>query len=497
MTTSGTATPEPTRDPATLRAYDADIISYLNAAQSAFHCVSEVTKRLTAAGFEVIDERKAWTVKPNGKYIVTRNGSSLCAFAVGGQFDGERSGAICLGAHTDSPCPKLKPVSRLEKAGATMLGVVGYGGGLWHTWFDRDLTLVGRALVRRQGRVAPELVRLDRAVCRIPTLAIHLTQGDERSTFKPNLQQHLPPLLATGITTALTGDGVAARHDDVVVKLAAEALGCKESDVLELELQLADYQPAALIGARSEFVSSGRLDNQGSCYCGTTALIESLSTLNDDASLRVLAMFDHEEVGSLSAQGAQSPFLGDVLRRAYEGLEGGGLALGAGPGWDFEAFIARSFQISSDMAHGQHPNYADRHDPKHAVRLQKGLVIKHNANQRYATNAVGCALMRRFADAANCPLQDFAVKADSGCGTTIGPITAAGIGLTTVDVGPPQLSMHSCRELMGADDVFYAVKTLRSAFETYADVVKAVDVDGPDVFWADPGRGWGFGVSAC
>ena len=211
-----------------------------------------------------------------------------------------------------------------------MLGVVGYGGGLWHTWFDRDLTLVGRALVRREGRVAQELVRLNRAVCRIPTLAIHLTSGDERSSFKPNLQQHLPPLLATGIQDALQGD-VAKRHDDVVVKLAAEALQCDEDEILELELQLADFQPAALIGARSEFVSSGRLDNQGSCYCGTTALIESLDTLPGDASLRVLAMFDHEEVGSLSQQGAQSPFLGDVLRRAYKGLRGA----------DFDAFVAQ------------------------------------------------------------------------------------------------------------------------------------------------------------
>ena len=490
MTTSGTATPDTCKECAAprkeLRAYDADVVDYLNAAQSAFHCVSEVTARLVKHGFEVLDERKAWTIKPNGKYIVTRNGSSLCAFAVGGKFDAETSGAICVGAHTDSPCPKLKPVSRLEKSGNTMLGVVGYGGGLWHTWFDRDLTLVGRALVRRKGRVSQELVRLNRAVCRIPTLAIHLTSGDERSSFKPNLQQHLPPLLATGIQDALASD-VAKRHDDVVVKLAAEALACGEDEILELELQLADFQPAALIGARSEFVSSGRLDNQGSCYCGTTALVESLDTLQNDASLRVLAMFDHEEVGSLSQQGAQSPFLGDVLRRAYKGLRGA----------DFDAFVARSFQISSDMAHGLHPNYADRHDPKHAVKLQGGLVIKHNANQRYATDAVGCALLRRFAQQAACPLQDFAVKADSGCGTTIGPITAAGLGLKTVDVGPPQLSMHSCREIMGADDVYYAVKTFRAAYETYSDVAKAVDVDGLDPFWADPGKGWGVAVSSC
>mmetsp|Transcript_4297 Transcript_4297/g.13425 ORF Transcript_4297/g.13425 Transcript_4297/m.13425 type:complete len:478 (+) Transcript_4297:484-1917(+) len=474
--------------PRTHTQYDADVIDYLNAAQSAFHCVAECKRRLTDAGFVELDERKPWTVEKGGKYVITRNGSTLVAFAVGGAFDADTSGAICLGAHTDSPCPKLKPISRLEKAGATMLGVVGYGGGLWHTWFDRDLTLTGRALVRRGARLAHELLTVDRAVCRIPTLAIHLSQGDERTTFKPNLQSHLPPMLATGLTDALAGDGAAARHDALVVGLAAEALGCAEADIVELELQLADAQPSALIGARREFISSGRLDNQASCYCGTTALVESLDSLEKDASLRVLAMFDHEEVGSLSQQGAQSPTLRDVLARAYAA---------AAPRGDFRAFLARSFQISSDMAHGQHPNYADRHDPKHAVALQKGLVIKHNANQRYATNAVGAAFAREFARRVGVPIQDFAVKADSACGTTIGPITAGGVGLRTVDVGPPQLSMHSIREIMGADDVYFSVKTFVAAYEHFHEVNKAVDVDGPDPFWSDPGKGWATAVGAC
>mmetsp|Transcript_1410 Transcript_1410/g.4224 ORF Transcript_1410/g.4224 Transcript_1410/m.4224 type:complete len:483 (-) Transcript_1410:40-1488(-) len=475
--------------------YD-DIVSYLNAAQSPFHCCEEVKRRLLAAGFVELDERRPWAgaIKPGFSYVVTRNGSTLLAFSVGGKFDASTSGAICVGAHTDSPVPKLKPVSRLEKSGATMLGVVGYGGGLWHTWFDRDLTLVGRAVVRRGGRVAPALVDVKRPVCRIPTLAIHLSQGDERTTFKPNLQQHLPPMLVSGVRAALRPKeaadkpGALARHDAAVLALAAEALGCPAEDVLELELQLADAQPAQLVGLEGEFVASGRLDNQASCYCGTQALIEALGTLPGDASLRVLAMFDHEEVGSLSAQGADSPCFGDCLERAY-----GALA----PAGDFHAFLARSFQISSDMAHGQHPNYADRHDPQHAVQLQGGLVIKHNANQRYATNAVGAAYVREFARLADVPVQDFAVKADSGCGTTIGPITAAGTGIRTVDVGPPQLSMHSCREMMGLDDVYYSVKTFRAAYEHYAETCKAVDVDGPDVFWKSPGSGWAVAKASC
>ena len=176
-----------------------------------------------------------------------------------------------------------------------------------------------------------------------------------------------------------------------------------------------------------------------------------------------------------------------MLSRAYAALEGR----------DEHAFVARSLKISSDMAHGVHPNYAERHDPKHGPKLQGGLVIKHNANQRYATNAVGAVMVREFAARADVPTQDFAVKADSGCGTTIGPITAALTGMRTVDVGPPQLSMHSCREMMGSDDVFYTIKLCKAAYEHFADVTKAVDVDGPDPFWADPGKGWASAKLQC
>ena len=491
------------------REYDEDVVEYLNSAVSAFHCVAEVRARLLAGGFVELDERKSWvgSVQAGGSYFITRNGSSLLAFAVGGLFDAETSGAIVVGAHTDSPCPKLKPYSKLEKAGDTMMGVVGYGGGIWHSWFDRDLTLVGRALYATEGRVKHALVDLKKPICRIPTLAIHLSVGDERTTFKPNLQGHLPPMLASGIRRALSkgsedGNGVGredgggetgalARHDSAIVKLVADHLGCGPEDVLELELQLGDSQPSQLIGLHEEFVSSGRLDNLCSCFCGTTALLEAQPSLAADASLRMLTMFDHEEVGSLSAQGAQSPAFKDVLERCYAAL-----AASTGGG-DVKAFFARSLQISSDMAHGVHPNYADRHDPNHGPKLQGGLVIKHNANQRYATNGVGAALIREFAAIADCPTQDFAVKADSGCGTTIGPITAAGTGIRTIDVGPPQLSMHSCREMMGTDDVYYTIKTCIAAYEHYHTVSKAVDVDGPDAFWTNPGTGWASAKLSC
>lgn len=250
----------------------------------------------------------------------------------------------------------------------------------------------------------------------------------------------------------------------------------------DFELQLADTQPSAIIGALDEFVSSGRLDNQGSCYLAQRALIDALPSLGADSALRVVAMFDHEEVGSLSAQGADSPFLDEALARAAASL-----------GADHPSFKARSFTVSSDMAHAVHPNYSERHDEKNKPRLGAGLVLKHNANQRYATSALGASLVRRFAALAGAPVQEFAVKADSACGTTIGPITAGGTGIRTVDVGPPQLSMHSCREMMAAADVAQCVRVFAAAFEHYATVIKALDSgDGAeDPFWTEPGNGWG------
>uniref|UniRef100_A0A7S2SV01 aspartyl aminopeptidase n=1 Tax=Rhizochromulina marina TaxID=1034831 RepID=A0A7S2SV01_9STRA len=469
-------------------------VAYLNESQSPFHCVDAVKRRLVAAGFTQLDERKPWELERGGKYFATRNGSSLIAFAVGGAFDPDSSGFIIIGGHTDSPCPKLKPISKLEKEGAHMLGVVGYGGGLWHTWFDRDLTVVGRALIRTaEDRLEPRMVSVGRALCRIPTLAIHLSVGDERTTFKPNLESHFPPLLATEIKAALWRDtktmngapgeaGASSRHTPLLMSVVAEELGCEVSDIVDFELQLADTQPSAIIGACREFVSSGRLDNQGTCFTGTRGLIDSLDdgSLATDTSVRMLTMFDHEEVGSLSAQGAQSPFFDETLARVSA-------ALGA----DFFSIKARSFQISSDMAHAVHPNYSERHDGKNRPRLHGGMVIKHNANQRYATNSIGASLIRRFAELAGVPIQEFAVKADSGCGTTIGPITGAGTGIRTVDVGPPQLSMHSCREMMATDDVVHAVQLFVAAYRSYSTLSKTVEVDGPDPFWAAPGVGWG------
>jgi len=359
-----------------------------------------------------------------------------------------------------------------------MLGVVGYGGGLWHTWFDRDLTVAGRALVAEGDRVVSKLIRVQKPVCRVSTLAIHLSQNDERTTFKPNLQNHLPPMLASGVRDQLwrTPAGLngirkdaSRRHHPVLLRLALDALEREDvNDVMELELQLCDTQPATVGGAYDEFIYSGRLDNLCSCYVATRALSEL--ELADKKSVAFVALFDHEEVGSLSATGAQGPLLRDALLRVPAALN---VSLDETPS-SFDvaaaAFRARSFLISADMAHAQHPNYADRHDPEHAPKLGRGLVIKHNANQRYATNDLGATFLRRCAERANlAPPQEFAVKADCGCGSTIGPISAANLGVRTLDVGAPQLSMHSIREIMHVDDLHHTMSLFQAAFSFFDD----------------------------
>eukprot|EP00617_Octactis_speculum_P023473 CAMPEP_0185755974 /NCGR_PEP_ID=MMETSP1174-20130828/14436_1 /TAXON_ID=35687 /ORGANISM="Dictyocha speculum, Strain CCMP1381" /LENGTH=507 /DNA_ID=CAMNT_0028434747 /DNA_START=6 /DNA_END=1529 /DNA_ORIENTATION=+ len=487
--------------------YANDFVDYMNASVSQFHCVAEVRRRLLGAGFVQLDERKVWSLEKAGKYFVTRNGSSIISFAVGGQFDPTTSAFMIIGGHTDSPVPVLKPTSKLMKEEHVMLGVVGYGGGIWRSWFDRDLTVVGRALVKTsEGRVEHRLVRVNKALCVIPSLAIHLSVGDERTTFKPNLQNEFPPLMATAVKESLwrsarsaaeggsssKNSSISNRHTPLVVFAVAQSLGCAVDDIVDFELQLCATQPAALVGVCDEFISSGRLDNQGTCYTATTALIESLSRtgeLANESSVRMVSLFDHEEVGSASAQGAESPFFNDVMTRISTSL-----------GADILSIKQRSFQISSDMAHAVHPNYSARHDPMHKCIMHGGLVIKHNANQRYATNCVGASLVREFARIAEVPIQEFAVRADSACGSTIGPITATQTGIRTVDVGPPQLAMHSCRELMGADDVGNSIRVFVAAFRNFSELNKSLEVDlvgQPDPFWSEPGNGWGQKTQDC
>lgn len=397
-----------------------DLCAFVDASPSPFHAVAEARRRLLAAGFRELSELDAWSLAPGDAAFATRSDASLIAFRVGEPGAGFR----ILGAHTDSPNLRLKPNPVFTREGVAQLGVEVYGGVLLHTWLDRDLGVAGRVVLDDLSR---HLVRLDEPVCRVPSLAIHLDREVNEKGLVLNRQQHLPPLLALGDAD------VAAQT--LFSRLAATA-GVDPVRIRGFDLGLYDRTPATIGGQDGAFVFAGRLDNLASCHAGLSALLGS----TPGAVTQVVALFDHEEVGSSSAQGAAGPFLEDVLRRLT-------------PPEAFSRAIAASFCVSADMAHAVHPNYADRHEPRHMPRLGRGPVIKANTQQRYATDGLTAARFRRACEQAGVVAQDFVTRTDLACGSTIGPITATRLGVPTVDVGNPMLSMHSSREMCGAADV--------------------------------------------
>ena len=416
-----------------------EFLNFLRASVTPFHAVKQMTERLAAGGFSCLDEGACWQLRPGGKYYTTRNGSSLIAFVVGTQDPGE-SGLRLFGAHTDSPCLKIKPTPELLRHGCQQLAVTPYGGVLLNPWFDRDLSIAGRVVYQTpQGDLASALLDFERAVASVPSLAIHLDK-EANSKRSINAQQHLP--LVLGCTdSALDFRALLARE------LQERCPELSVASVLDYDLSCYDTQAAARTGLDREFVVSARLDNLLSCYVGLQALQAAPTAVTS-----VLVCNDHEEVGSRSAEGADGPMLQSVLRRLVGGSD------------ELDRVLCRSLLISADNAHAIHPNYADKHDANHGPRINQGPVIKINANQRYASNDESSAIFRRLCDVERVPVQAFVVRSDMGCGSTIGPITAAKLGMRTVDVGAPQWAMHSIREIAGVDDVYALYRVARRFF---------------------------------
>ncbi|KJE94975.1 aspartyl aminopeptidase [Capsaspora owczarzaki ATCC 30864] len=462
-------------------------LAFVNASPSPFHAVEECRRTLLASSFIELKEKEAWSLKPDSKYFFTRNRSTLIAFTVGGKFvPGTKSGFSIVGAHTDSPCLRVKPVSELSKAGYVSLGVECYGGGLWHTWFDRDLTVAGRAIVRAvDGQLQHRLVHIKRPILRVPTLAIHLNREVNSDGFKFNTETQLVPMLATAVKSRLEktkGDdgkrraGVEGKHHSTFLKLLSEELECSVDTIVDFELCLADTQPSAIGGLENEFIFSPRLDNLMSTFCALEALVTSSNapgSLASDTSARIISLFDHEEIGSRSAQGADSAVMESTLRRIVSNVESNKDQRDTA----FQETVAHSLLVSADMAHAVHPNYSDKHEENHRPVIHGGPVIKSNANQRYATNSVSGTVIREIARKHNIPVQEFVVRNDSACGSTIGPIVAGNLGMRTIDIGNPQLSMHSIRETCGVDDVTYAVQLIKAFFEDFPAMDARLDVD--------------------
>ncbi|KAK9762882.1 hypothetical protein K7432_010932 [Basidiobolus ranarum] len=461
----------------TTLAYAEDFLQFVNNSPSPFHAVEESKKRLEKAGFIEIKERDSWSelIQPNGKYFFTRNKSALIAFAVGGKFV-QGNGVSIVAAHTDSPCLKIKPISKKESSGYLQVGVQTYGGGLWHTWFDRDLSVAGRVMVESEdGNHHSKLVRVEKPILRVPNLAIHLDRTvADKFTF--NKEIHLTPVLATSanalnkkVQEKQTGDSV-EKHHSVLVELLANELEITGEKIQDFELCLYDTQPSVIGGALDEFIFSPRLDNLMMSHCSINALINSLEeeqSLKEDEGVRMVALFDNEEIGSQSAYGADSHLLEATLRRIQSGKNATA----------FEESIHKSFLISADMAHAVHPNYSEKHEENHRPAMHKGLVIKVNANQRYATTAATSLAIKVLAKKHGIPLQEFVVRNDMGCGSTVGPILSAKLGMRTIDVGAPQLSMHSIREMCGTEDVKSSIELFVAFFQEYQHLDAKIYVD--------------------
>jgi aspartyl aminopeptidase len=424
----------------------ADLLAFVERSPTPFHAVAETCARLDAAGFSSLAEADAWRLAPGDRRYVVRGGSSLLAFALGERPPAE-VGFRVIGAHTDSPNLRLKPRPDLVAHGLRQLAVEPYGGLLLHTWLDRDLGLSGRLLVPGHAGGAPEslLVSLARPLLRIPSLAIHLQRELATEGLKLNAQQHAVPVLgledAPALPELLGAALRAAGRPDVAAQ-----------DVLGFDLMLHDVQPPSRGGARDELLFAPRLDNLESCHAAVSALVASAEA-GSAPHTRLVVLYDHEEVGSRSAVGAGGTFLRDGIARCAG-------AFGAAPD-ALPRAAARSILVSADMAHGVHPNYADRHEPGHRPVLGRGPVIKQNVGQSYATEGETAARLTALCRRLGIAPQHFVTRSDLPCGSTIGPISAARAGLPAVDVGSPMFSMHSCREMAAASDVQPMIELLR------------------------------------
>ncbi len=418
-----------------LDAYLDDLFTFIGSSPTAFHAVRNGAALLEAAGFRNIRTGESWSGLVPGGYYTTRNGSSLIAF-----FLRERSRSVPLrmaGAHTDSPGLKVKPLPLRLRHNCLQLGVEVYGSPLLASWLDRDLSLAGRVCwCRANGPLECGLIDCRRPVAIIPSLAIHLDREANSGRAIDRQAALLPLLLQSAEMPELHG---------LLKKEAAQIP--PDAEILAFDLFLYDPQGPRRIGLNGEFISGPRLDNLISCHALLRAMVDTPHPENV-----LLVLNDHEEVGSLSETGAQGSFLRDVLGRLYPDQE------------SRQQVLATSLLISADNAHAVHPNFPDRHDPEHQPLLNGGPVIKFNASQRYATGASGAALFRRLCARLGIPCQSFVMRNDLPCGSTIGPMTSAALGVATVDVGVPQLAMHSIRETAGSIDCQYLFKVLSAFF---------------------------------
>lgn len=423
-----------------------DLLTFLNRSPTAWHAVQEMSAQLLKEGFQKLCESECWELQPGGRYFVWRNGSSLCAFIVP---EARFSTVQLVASHTDSPSFKLKPNAEYYKENMLMLGLEMYGAPLITSWLNRDLGIAGRVVyLNPQGEMIQSLVRLDEHPVVIPQLAIHLDRQVNENGLLLNKQDQLAAI------AALDSNTHPFKKIAYIERLLKDKIDYQQ--LLSSDLFLFPLEPAALIGYNQQMIAAYRLDNLGSAHAALNALIKAKDTRSD--ALRMSIWWDNEEVGSETAQGAGSPFLAHALERIS-------LALNM-TREEYLRLSTQSLCVSVDLAHAQHPNYGDKHEPRHSILMERGIVLKSNAQQRYASNAFSSAILTNLCRQHNISVQNFVTRSDIPCGTTIGPIHAAATGMPTVDIGYPQLSMHSCRELIACEDHLDMCTLLTSFFNS-------------------------------
>lgn len=419
------------------------LLDFIDQSPSPWHAVDTVVNRLKAHGFKNLRENEPWQFKPAGKYFVVRDGGSIIAFVLGLAPLAE-SGLRIVGAHTDSPGLRLKPKAAYSTEGLGQLGVEVYGGPILATFTDRDLSLAGRVVIQTPQGLETRLIRLDQPIARLPNLAIHMNREVNEKGLVLNKQTGLPLIFGQA---ANTDSARQLLSDTLAGKLAIPAQA-----IVGWDLAFYDTQKGSFWGIEQEFMANSQLDNLASCH----AALEALLSTEKPQATSICALFDHEEVGSESATGAGGSFLLDVIERICHSTQ---LSHE-----DKLRSFASSFFISADMAHAFHPNHAGSYEPCHHVQVNQGPVIKTNANQRYSTNAVTAARFIQLCEKAGAPYQQYAHRTDLGCGSTIGPIMAAQLGIATVDVGNPMWAMHSIRESAGVLDHSHMIATLQQHY---------------------------------
>ena len=414
----------------TKKEFNDGLLTFLDASPTPFHATEKMVEMFENAGFEKLNEVEKWSLEEGKKYYLTRNDSSVIAFT----YPKESREYLMVGAHTDSPNLKLKPNPVIEEHGVVKFGVESYGGLLLNPWFDRDLSLAGRvSYLNNQGDVESTIIDVKRKIAIIPSLAIHLDDKANRDRTI-NKQTDICPILTTNgafdFKRFLNGELERNSIHDV-------------KEIYAHKLSFYDTQRASYVGLEDDFITSARLDNLLSCYVGML----TICSIEESQPMLFIAS-DHEEVGSNSTSGAGGTFLENTLRRIFPNYQ------------EYVAMTQSSLMVSADNAHAIHPNFATKHDSKHSPLINRGVVIKVNANQRYASSSETIAQFMNVAKELNEPIQQFVTRSDMGCGSTIGPITATRIGIRTIDIGLPTYAMHSIREVAGRDDAYSLYKIL-------------------------------------